>query len=68
MSKALRVGDYLGHILQAIERIERYTAGMDEAGFLNSELVQDAALRNIEIVGDVHDAQSGVARLRASRF
>lgn len=52
MSKALRVGDYLGHILQAIERIERYTAGMDEAGFLNSELVQDAALRNIEIVGE----------------
>lgn len=52
MSKTLRVPDYLGHILQAIERIERYTADMDEVGFLNSELVQDAVIRNIEIIGE----------------
>ena len=52
MSKALRAADYLGHILQAIERIGRYTKDMDEAGFLNSELVQDAVLRNIEILGE----------------
>lgn len=25
MNKALRVPDYLGHILEAIERIDRYT-------------------------------------------
>ena len=30
MSKALRIPDYLGHILQAIERIARYTADLDE--------------------------------------
>lgn len=52
MTKALRVSDYLGHILQAIERIDRYTAGMDEVGFLNSDLVQDAVIRNIEIIGE----------------
>ena len=52
MSKALRVADYLGHILQAIERIHRYTAAMDEAEFLNAEMVQDAVMRNIEIVGE----------------
>ena len=52
MTKALRVPDYLGHILKAIERIERYTANMDEATFLNSELVQDAVIRNIEIIGE----------------
>jgi uncharacterized protein with HEPN domain len=52
VTKALRVPDYLGHILKAIERIARYTAGMDEAAFLNSELVQDAVLRNIEIIGE----------------
>ena len=52
MTKSLRVPDYLGHILQAIERIGRYTAGMDEAAFLNSELVQDAVIRNIEIIGE----------------
>ncbi len=52
MTKALRVPDYLGHILKAIERIARYTAAMDEAAFLSSELVQDAVLRNIEIIGE----------------
>lgn len=52
MSKAQRVFDYLGHILLAIGRIDRYTAGMDEVGFLNSELVQDAVIRNIEIIGE----------------
>lgn len=52
MTKTLRVPDYLGHILQAIERIDRYTAEMDEVGFLNSELVQDAVIRNIEIIGE----------------
>lgn len=52
MNKALRVPGYLGHILQAIERINRYTRDMDEAAFLNSELVQDAVIRNIEIIGE----------------
>ncbi len=52
MTKALRVRDYLGHILQAIERIGRYTEDLDNVGFLNSELVQDAVIRNIEIIGE----------------
>lgn len=52
MTKALRVPDYLGHILKAIERIDRYTANLDEVGFLASELVQDAVIRNFEIIGE----------------
>lgn len=52
MTKALRVSDYLSHILKAIERVERYTADMDEVAFLDSELVQDAVIRNIEIIGE----------------
>ncbi|MBS0508636.1 MAG: DUF86 domain-containing protein [Proteobacteria bacterium] len=52
MSKALRVPDYLEHILKAIERIDRYTKDMEEAAFLSSELVQDAVIRNIEIIGE----------------
>ncbi|AVO50041.1 hypothetical protein C6568_12865 [Melaminivora suipulveris] len=52
MSKALRVTDYLGHMLEAMERIDRYTADMDEAAFLESELVQDAVIRNIEVIGE----------------
>ena len=51
MTKARRVPDYLGHILKAIERIERYTDDMDELAFLGNELVQDAVIRNIEILG-----------------
>lgn len=52
MSKTLRVPDYLGHILAAIERIQRHTSGVDEAGFLSSELIQDAVIRNLEIIGE----------------
>lgn len=52
MSKALRVADYLGHIVEAIERIDRYVAEVDEVAFLSSELVQDAVIRNLEIIGE----------------
>lgn len=54
MSDAPRLRDYLGHILQAIERIERYTEGLTETAFLSKdhELVQDAVIRNFEIIGE----------------
>ena len=52
MSKALRVPEYLGHILQAIERIERHTTDVDVVGFLASELIQDAVIRNFEVIGE----------------
>ncbi len=35
-----RLPDYLEHILQAIDRIQRYTHDIDEAGFLQSEMAQ----------------------------
>ncbi|SFM04335.1 HepT-like ribonuclease domain-containing protein [Rugamonas rubra] len=47
-----RLVDYLAHILQAIERVGRYTELMDELTFLNNELVQDAVIRNFEIIGE----------------
>ena len=47
-----RLSDYLAHILEAIERIDRYTEDMDEVAFLNNELVQDAVIRNFEIIGE----------------
>lgn len=53
MSKdKLRVPDYLEHILDAIQRIRRYTLGMTGSTFLENEQVQDAVLRNIEIIGE----------------
>ncbi|HCE10803.1 MAG TPA: hypothetical protein DEQ40_19785, partial [Oxalobacteraceae bacterium] len=47
-----RLADYLAHILEAIERIERYTEDMAEPAFLESQLVQDAVIRNFEIIGE----------------
>lgn len=47
-----RLGDYLGHVLEAIERIARYTDDCDELAFLDSEIIQDAVIRNLEIVGE----------------
>ncbi|MDX9706975.1 MAG: DUF86 domain-containing protein [Azospira sp.] len=47
-----RLADYLSHILDAIARIRRYTEQLDEAGFLHDELIQDAVIRNLEIVGE----------------
>lgn len=50
--KRSRVPDYLGHILQAIERIYRYVQGADRAAFMQDEKTQDAVMRNIEIIGE----------------
>jgi uncharacterized protein with HEPN domain len=47
-----RLADYLAHIVEAIERIDRYTEDMDEVTFLNNQLVQDAVIRNFEIIGE----------------
>lgn len=49
---AQRLPDYLRHILQAIERIQRYTDGMDELGFVQNEMAQDAVIRNFEVIGE----------------
>ncbi len=49
---SLRVVDYLEHIIDAIRQIAEYTEDIDEAGFLANRLVQDAVIRNIEIIGE----------------
>jgi uncharacterized protein with HEPN domain len=51
-SRQQRLPDYLGHILEAIERIDRYTDDIDENGFLQDEMAQDAVIRNLEIIGE----------------
>jgi uncharacterized protein with HEPN domain len=54
MSKAdtLRIPDYLEHIVEAIERIDRYLTDTDEVAFLNDQKTQDAVVRNFEIIGE----------------
>ncbi|MFM9434935.1 uncharacterized protein with HEPN domain [Janthinobacterium sp. CG_23.3] len=39
-------------MLQAMERTGRYTQELDEVVFLQNELVQDAVIRNLEILGE----------------
>lgn len=54
-----RLPDYMGHILEAIERIERYTEDLDEVAFLQNEMAQDAVIRNFEIIGEAsHNIES----------
>jgi len=47
-----RLADYLAHILEAIERIDRYTKDLSEVSFLENEMAQDAVIRNFEIIGE----------------
>jgi uncharacterized protein with HEPN domain len=47
-----RLIDYLQHILEAIARIQRYIDDVDEITFLDNELIQDAVIRNIEVIGE----------------
>jgi uncharacterized protein with HEPN domain len=48
-----RLADYLMHIVEAIERLDRYTAApMDESRFSTDLLVQDAVIRNLEVIGE----------------
>lgn len=50
--------DYLGHILEAIQRIDRYTHDLNEMAFLQNEMAQDAVIRNFEIIGEAsHNIQ-----------
>lgn len=48
----LRLSDYLEHILEAIDRIQIYCKDIDETTFLSSSLIQDAVIRNFEIIGE----------------
>lgn len=47
-----RLRDYLSDILQACDRIEKYVRSMEDEDFLASDLVQDAVIRNFEIIGE----------------
>jgi uncharacterized protein with HEPN domain len=50
--KSLRLNDYVQHMHDAADRIQRYTARKSEADFRSDEQLQDAVIRNIEIIGE----------------
>jgi uncharacterized protein with HEPN domain len=43
---------YLGHVLESIEKIKKFTDGMNKSEFFENDLVIDAVIRNIEIIGE----------------
>lgn len=48
----VRAHDYIEHMQKACQRLRRYTAGMNFAQFSSDSLIQDAVIRNLEILGE----------------
>lgn len=42
----------LRHVLDAAERIASYLRGVDQASFLGNRMLQDAVIRNLEVIGE----------------
>lgn len=43
---------YIEHILEAIDRIKKYTEEVEEQEFKKKDMVQDAVVRQIEVIGE----------------
>ncbi|MHA1131212.1 MAG: HepT-like ribonuclease domain-containing protein [Candidatus Helarchaeota archaeon] len=43
---------YLLHIKDAIEKIEKFTEGINFKGFTQNDMIQSAVIRQIEIIGE----------------
>ena len=43
---------YIDHILDSIRKINEFSKGLSLKEFKTNELVQDAIIRNIEIIGE----------------
>lgn len=53
MSKhPVRIEDYVGHMIDAIDRIRTYTENKSQQDFERDTLCQDAVLRNLGVLGE----------------
>lgn len=43
---------YIEHILESINKIQRYVQDISKEEFINNDLLQDAVIRNFEIIGE----------------
>jgi uncharacterized protein with HEPN domain len=55
----LKLSEFLDHISDAIEKIERFTAGMDESAFIANEMAHYAVIKALENIGE---ASRNIAR------
>ena len=47
-----RAQDYVEHMLEACTRMQTYTAGRSLEQFLSDTLMQDAVVRNLQVLGE----------------
>ena len=59
---------YIRHMLDAIDRIEQYISGVDEDGFFSDSMLQDAVVRQLEILGEAAGRVSRETCGRASEI
>lgn len=67
---------YLIHIDECIERIESYVKGINKEVFMNSTLIQDAVVRNLQVMSEstqrlsdnLKDSQPEIDWLKISGF
>lgn len=52
MRREREFGDYLGDMLDAIEKVERFTEGMDFKRFSSDDKTVFAVIRALEIIGE----------------
>ncbi|PEN12557.1 DUF86 domain-containing protein [Longibacter salinarum] len=57
---------YVEHIMDAIHQIEEYTRGVDRQTFEENRMLQDATVRQIEIIGEASRQLSESFRRRVS--
>jgi len=43
---------YLEHIIECINKIKKYSDNLSKKEFIDNEVIQDAIIRNIEIIGE----------------
>lgn len=57
---------YIGHILDSIDQIESYLEGVGEDQFMTTAMLQDAVIRQIQIIGEAANRLSAEFRARSS--
>ena len=57
---------YLQHMLDAVEKLQRYLEGVDWDGFEGDEILQDAVIRQLEILGEAASRVSDKTRSSVS--
>lgn len=53
---------YLEHIRGSVARIEKYTSKIDEDGFMSDDQLQDAVIRQLQIIGEAAKMLSAMQR------